>query len=322
MMKIDRILVTGGTGFFGRALLRHWSALEYSGIDPPLVTVLTRNVTLFKKHHPEFAVKRWLTFIEGDILEADSLPEITFSHVLHAAAESTVGPLLSPIHRYDQIVSGTRNILEWAHRRQVKRFLFTSSGGIYGTQPKNVSHIPETYLGAPNPLVLDNAYSIAKRTAEHLCTLLKEASSTEHVIARCFAFVGPDLPFNAHFAIGNFIRDALNNLPITIKGDGATIRSYLDQRDLAIWLLEMLQSGGDGEVYNLGSDEEISIIDLANLVKKTVNPNVDINIVGSERNHGYRARYVPNVSKARNDLSLEIRYSLTDAILNAADGNK
>jgi len=74
------------------------------------------------------------------------------------------------------------------------------------------------------------------------------------VVARCFAFVGADLPLNVHFAIGNFIRDALTADALTVSGDGTPLRTYLDQSDLAHWLFTMLERGRSGEDYNVSSD--------------------------------------------------------------------
>ena len=75
---------------------------------------------------------------------------------------------------------------------------------------------------------------MAKRASEHLCCLYNDRFGVESVVARCFSFVGQDLPLNAHFAIGNFIHDALHSTDeITVAGDGAPVRSYMNQADLA-----------------------------------------------------------------------------------------
>ena len=162
-----------------------------------------------------------------------------FTHVLHAAADSTLGPQRSPLQRYDQIVDGTRNLLDFAVACGVQRFLLTSSGGVYGPQPEDMAKIPEDWLGMPDPLNPANAYGVGKRAAEHLCALYHATHGIDTVIARCFAFVGEDLPLDVHFAIGNFIRDALWAEEIIVGGDGTPLRSYLDQRDLAQWLFDL-----------------------------------------------------------------------------------
>jgi UDP-glucuronate decarboxylase len=223
-----RLFLTGGTGFFGRSLLRHIAARNRDGGNSAIrVTVLARSPSEFLGRFPEFAGHAWLSFCKGDmLLGAPGFPDGgPFTHVLHAAADSTLGPKLSALHRFDQIVAGTRNCLDFAVRVGAERFLLTSSGGVYGPQPHSLERLPETYLGMPDPLVASNVYGVAKRVAEHLCALYSEQYGLETVVARCFAFVGPDLPLDVHFAIGNFIRDALYEPEVTVAGNGTPVRS-------------------------------------------------------------------------------------------------
>ena len=128
-------------------------------------------------------------------------------------------------------------------------------GGVYGAQPTDLDIIPETYHGMPDPLHAANAYGVAKRQAEHLCALYADRFGIEPVIARCFAFVGEDLPLDVHFAIGNFIRDALFRDEITVNGDGSPIRSTWTRLELARWLLVMLRHGEAGRAYNVGGQD-------------------------------------------------------------------
>lgn len=308
------LFLTGGTGFFGRSILRRIASICGT---PPKVTVLTRSPSRFLASHPDFASLPWLSFHAGDILSGPSgFPQGTrFSHVLHAAADSTLGPKMGPLDRFDQIVTGTRHVLEFSVRSGAKRFLLTSSGGVYGAQPTTLDRIPETYLGMPNPLEVDNAYSVAKRVAEHLCVLYGNKFGLETVVARCFAFVGPDLPLDAHFAIGNFIRDALVRPQIDVNGNGTPVRSYLYQDDLADWLLALLERGKPHQAYNVGSDEAIRIGDLANLVRDLLAPDKPVLVsrtAGADT--AIRNRYVPDVEKARTDIGLRVVTPLSEAI--------
>jgi dTDP-glucose 4,6-dehydratase len=320
MNNVARIFVTGGTGFFGRSLLRHWIERWNRGVEIPKVTVLTRSLDNFLGHYPEFQKYPWLHFHTGDILKPESLPKAqSFTHVLHAATDSTLGPQLSARQRYIQIVNGTENILEYAVDCGAKRFLLTSSGGVYGPQPEGMDKIPEDYNGMPDPLNPANAYGVAKRAAEHLCALYQDMHGIEAVIARCFAFVGQDLPLDVHFAIGNFIRDALWADEIVVGGDGTPVRSYLDQRDLAIWLLTMLEKGQAGRAYNLGSDEAVTISDLAHLVGDIVAPGMPVRILGKSVSLNNGNRYVPDVTRARTELGLGVAVPLAKAIERAAE---
>ncbi|MGB4335765.1 MAG: NAD(P)-dependent oxidoreductase [Chromatiaceae bacterium] len=309
------ILLTGGTGFFGRALLRKWQADETSGAAVARVTVLSRDAASFLVRYPEFFDLPWLSFRSGDIRDPSSLPRgERFTHILHAATDSTLGPQMTPLTRYQQILDGTRNLLDFAVAIGARRFLLTSSGGVYGPQPPEVDALAEDWSGCPDLRNPANAYSQGKRAAEHLCALYQDAFGLEVVIARCFAFVGPDLPLDVHFAIGNFIRDALTREAITVSGDGTPLRTYLDQADLAHWLLTLLDQGRPGEAYNVGSDEVISIAELAYRVRDLLAPDKAVLIHGGGSDAQGRNRYIPDIRKAQRELGLAVTIPLAEAI--------
>ncbi len=312
-----KFLLTGGTGFFGKSLLRHLLASESSTASE--IVVLSRNPDQFLFSYPEFGGHSSITFVKGDIEQRDTLPwDHTFTHVLHAATDSTNGPCLTPLRRYDQIVEGTRNILDLAIATGARRVLLTSSGAIYGPHPADLPAIPEDWPGSPPLAESSTAYGQAKRAAEHLCALHAEQHGLETVVARCFAFVGPDLPLNVHFAIGNFIRDALTAEAITVAGDGTPLRTYLDQSDLAHWLFTLLKRGRPGEAYNVGSDEVISIADLAHLVRDILAPQKTVQILGKPDPNAARNRYVPDTRKIREELGLNVTIPLADSIRHTA----
>jgi UDP-glucuronate decarboxylase len=315
----DTLFLTGGTGFFGRSVLRYLMKLEGECRNPfSAVTVFTRNPGAFLEKYPEFSGLPWLDFFGGDILGGleDFPAGRSYTHLVHAAADSTLGPRMDAIERFDQIVQGTRNVLDFAVMNGVSRLLFTSSGGVYGALPEGMSRVPESFTGMPDPMNSANAYGVAKRTSEHLCALYGSQHRIEVVVARCFAFVGPDLPLDVHFAIGNFIRDALTRPEITVKGNGTPLRSYLYQDDLAEWLLTMLLNGKPLTAYNLGSDATVSIAEVASLVRDLVSPDKPVRFLkqdGSDEKS--RSVYVPDIGLAGKELGLSVNISLQDAIV-------
>jgi dTDP-glucose 4,6-dehydratase len=315
-----KLFLTGGTGFFGKTLLRHCLFLaELDPKDIKEITVLSRDPEQFLAECPEFSGNPSITFLKGDIQQRESLPwGHNYTHVLHAATDSTIGPSLTPLQRYDQIVDGTRNILDLAVATGAHRFLLTSSGAVYGPQPSELAAIPEDWSGSPPLAEPSTAYGQAKRAAEHLCALVGEQHGLETVVARCFAFVGPDLPLDVHFAIGNFIRDALTAAAITVSGDGTPLRTYLDQTDLAHWLLSLLEHGRPGQAYNVGSDEVISIAGLAHLVRDVLAPDKPVRILGQPAPGAARNRYVPDIRKAKQQLGIGVTVPLAEAIRSTA----
>jgi dTDP-glucose 4,6-dehydratase len=185
---------------------------------------------------------------------------------------------------------------------------------VYGRQPGDLTHVPEDYPGAPDPLDPRSAYGIGKRTAEQLCVLYEKQFGVSSTIARCFAFVGPYLPLDIHFAIGNFIRDVMNGGPIVIKGDGTPYRSYLYSADLAIWLWTILLRGTPGHAYNVGSEESVSIAETAEAVVQSACLGNQIEIQGVPNLTSEVERYVPSTKRAQNELGLTQHFFLNEGI--------
>jgi nucleoside-diphosphate-sugar epimerase len=313
-LRGEQIFITGGTGFFGCWLLETFIwANEKLNLDAQ-ATVLTRSPEAFRVKAPHLAMNEAVTLIRGDVRSFD-FPRAKFSHIIHAATESSAklndeNPLLM----LDTIIEGTRHTLDFAKACGAQKFLLTSSGAVYGKQPPSLTHIPEDYSGAPDPMDPKSAYGQGKRIAEHLCSLHARESNIEMKIARGFAFVGPYLPLDAHFAIGNFIRDALNGGPIVVKGDGTPMRSYLYAADLAIWLWTILFKGKSLRPYNVGSDEAFSVKEIAEQVAQCFSPKPQIEIHRKADPQKLAERYVPDVSSVRNKLGLDALVLLENGI--------
>jgi UDP-glucuronate decarboxylase len=318
IQKGSRIFITGGTGFFGKWLLRTIADLNESQGAGCEVTVLSRDPGGFLSNNPQYAALRWLRFIKGDIVDF-TFPAEEFTHVIHAATDTSESALRNPIAWFDQIVTGTRRTLDFAVQCGGAKCLLTSSGAVYGPQPAGMSRIPEIYSGAPDVTDIKSVYGQAKRAAEQLCTLYHHQYGLHATVARCFAFVGEYLPLNGHFAIGNFINDALHGDTIKIKGDGSPIRSYLHGEDLAIWLFTILERGKPAYPYNVGSDQAVTIANLAALVGNLISPGKPVIIENARPDYAGRSRYIPDISRAREELGLNVRITLEEAIMRTAD---
>lgn len=313
----QRIFLTGGTGFFGCWLLETFlAANDAFGLDAG-ITVLSRSTEGFRQRSPHLANHRVVELVAGDVREFP-FPAGEFRYVLHAATESVPRQDLRPQDMLATIVDGTRRCLAFAEMHGTRKFLLTSSGAVYGPQPTGMSHIPEEYPGAPNAASPAAAYGEGKRLAELLCAMTAAESGMECKIARCFAFVGPHLPLDAHFAIGNFLRDAMHGGPIRIQGDGTPRRSYLYAADLAIWLWTMLLRAPSMRPYNVGSGQDRSIREIAEAVARVLDPGMEIQVAQAAVPGTAVHRYVPRVEAAIRELEVPEGIPLEDAIRRTA----
>ena len=315
-LRGERLFITGGTGFFGGWMvesLLHADARLGLGVQAHL---LTRDAARFRTTVPHLAGHPSITLSEGDVRDF-AFPDADFSIVLHMATETELAGSVAA--SFTTAVAGTARVLELAARCNARRLLLTSSGAVYGTQPPEIERIDEGYVGAPSPEDQAAGYGHGKRAAEFLCTAAAADTGLGVKIARCFAFVGPLQPLDANFAVGNFIRDALEGTPIRVNGDGAPRRSYLYAADLAIWLWTILIHGASVRPYNVGSEEDTSIRDLAALVASVVRPNTEVMVATASTGRVLPARYVPSTRRAASELGLQPIVGLADAVRRTAE---
>jgi dTDP-glucose 4,6-dehydratase len=304
-----QIFLTGGTGFFGKSILQRLIDSGESLIETSSLTVLSRDPSAFLASCPKFRLLKNLSFIQGDI-RTFNFPKQKFDAIIHAATPASATlEQQNPDEIYSIIVDGTRHVLDFAKQCECKRFLMTSSGAVYGVQPPELTHTPETF--PCNPV---SAYGKGKLKAEQMCIEAGDKDGFAALLPRCFAFVGPHLPLDTHFAIGNFIQDCLNNRPIIINGDGTPLRSYLYATDLVQWLFKILLQGTHGRPYNVGSEHELSISELARLVKRCAGTTNEVIVRQIPSAQHIPSRYVPSVSRAASELSLVQNVLLEDAI--------
>ena len=307
----SRVLVTGGTGFFGRWLLESWvDATNALGLDR-LAVVVCRDPKEFQVRVPHLADHRSVQLVRGDVLGRSPVSG-AFDACIHAATAASLAlSLAHPKVMFDTVVTGTSNVLDWLEPSGQVPVLFTSSGAVYGSQAPDLSGVSETSMTGPNTLAVTSVYAEAKRAAEMLCTIAGERG-LDVKIARCFAFVGPYLPIDAHYAIGNFIRDALVGGPIEIKGDGTPVRSYLYASDLVVWLWTILLRGQRLRPYNVGGEVAIDLRALAEIVGAEA--GVTVEVKGAVVPGAVAARYVPDVGRAVSELGLGVTVPLVEAI--------
>lgn len=305
----SRIFITGGTGFFGKWVLESIAAANDQLDANTRATILTRDPANFQTEVQHLAARREFDWLIGDTASF-AFPAAAFDHVFHfstaSAAEVGAGnttPMMATL-------LGTARVLQFARASGAHRLLFTSSGAIYERQPPELDHISEDYRGAPDLTDPASAYGELKRRCESMCVF---AAGVDCVIVRGFSFIGPYLPLTDKFAAGSFIRDALAGGPIRIHGDGRPIRSYMYGADLVIWLLTLLLKGTPKHPYNVGSDQAISLADLAAEILHSSGNLGSIETGQAQMNMG-AARYVPSIERARSELGLTVHVPLQLAL--------
>ncbi|HET7891570.1 MAG TPA: NAD-dependent epimerase/dehydratase family protein [Candidatus Sulfotelmatobacter sp.] len=317
-LRGERVFITGGTGFFGCWLVESFCYMNQKLGLGAEATILTRNPEAFGQKCPHLASDPAIKLQAGDVRNF-SFPAGEYKCVIHAATEASAKQAAeAPLEMLSTIVAGTERALEFAATHGTTKFLLTSSGAVYGKQPPDLTHVPETYAGAPDPLNPANVYAEGKRTAELLCALYQKRAGLDCKIARCWAFCGPHLPLDQHFAIGNFIGDVLAGRPILIQGDGTPRRSYLYAADLAVWLWTILFRAPALVPFNVGSSHDVSILELAQLVARTLSPETEIRVARQVATGALPLRYVPCVDRAREVLGLRPTVELEECIRRTA----
>ena len=316
-----RLFLTGGTGFFGHWLLESLLfATDRLSLDLQ-ITVLTRDPAAFVARSPHLAQHGAVHLLGGDIRDFPFPPE-AHTHIVHAATDSGGRQTARPAYDLaESILAGTQHVLRFARETGAHRLLYLSTGAVYG-RSTILEHTPETYIGGPDPLQLASSYDEAKRMSEHLCIAHAHGASLRPVIARPFAFVGPHLPLDAHFAIGNFLGAAIRGERLHIRGDGTPRRSWMYMSDLAAWLWTLLAFGAPNRAYNVGSDEGYTIAEAAQLtasiLRPGTGPSLPVQIDATPQPGAPLNSYVPDIKRAETELGLRVRVPLAEALRRTA----
>ena len=307
-----KILLTGGTGFFGKSILDSYrrKLLEPWKIDN--VIIMSRNPYTLTNHHPEL-ITDGVEYFKGDISNIDYLPSADY--VIHAAASSNASRYISHnLEEKDNIVSGTSNYCRLAEEFHTKsKIVFCSSGAVYGYQPDSLMFLSEdSEFGDVSKLDdVKKSYAYAKRQSESEINTLGEKNMNVS-IARCFSFVGKYLPRNQHFAIGNFIDNGVNGYEINVKAERLVYRSYMYADDLVTWLMTLASiSDSKCPIYNVASDKAVEIRELAKIMSKIC--NVGVRSI-EPNNNSIVDRYIPSIEKAKSELGLSLEYGLEKSI--------
>jgi len=308
------IFITGGTGFFGTWIVE---SLIYANNKLKLnmhISLLIRNKHKHNTRIPYWTQHEFISYLIGDVRDFEFSGK-KYDFVLHAATDvSLTHSKENTIYNFDVIVNGTKHVLDFSKIVGATNVLIISSGAIYGKQPASLKNIAEDYDGAPNIQDIGLTYGEGKRAAELLGLLYSNSYNFNVKIARGFTFVGPYMKLDGDLAIGNFIKNYISNEDIIITGDGSPFRSYLYASELVICLLFILIKGKNCVPYNVGSDKAISIKELAELIAKINNKNLNVDIREKTMENKLPSRYVPSVSRINKEFGLKQKICLDQMI--------
>ncbi|MGH7655304.1 MAG: NAD-dependent epimerase/dehydratase family protein [Gemmatimonadaceae bacterium] len=316
-----RILLTGANGFFGHWLVETFHhANQALGLGATLVAVTGPDADIARTS-PHFPGMKDVQLVQADIRR---LRHELGAHggVISAGIDAVINTAIhvdtttyaaQPLETLETAIVGSWEVMELARQCGAQRVLLTSSGAVYGTQPPDLERIPEEHSSALDPTNTALAYGEGKRACEMIGSCYHREHGTEVVMVRPFAFVGPRLPIDRHFAIGNFIRDALAGGPVVVSGDGRPVRSYLYAADLAVALWALLAKGTAGRAYNVGSERAQSLGEVASVVARAADPSMKVEVRGAPA-AGPAPRYIPDTSRLRSELGVQQSVELGDAI--------
>ncbi|MSP11260.1 MAG: NAD(P)-dependent oxidoreductase [Pelagibacteraceae bacterium] len=304
-MKLKSLLIIGGTGFFGKSILKYLSINKSLNININKIFILSRKKLKIGIYNHKLKKKFKVIKINSNLLKIKKLPIVDY--VIYAAI----------LQNYKNDYQAVKKYLDLAKEYHAKsKILYVSSGAVYGKQSNKNLGFQENYLTFKKKINFKNGYkreySVIKRKNEKLFERFAKKFGKVS-IARCFSFVGEHLPIKSPYAAGNIIGNILNNENINIKANYEVVRSYMHEEDLVSSLFKILDySNQDCPIYNVGSDDAISIHKLADLLAKKYNLCVDIN---NKKNSKKLDKYIPSINKLRKDFNFYKKLSSSNAVI-------
>jgi len=262
-------LISGVTGFVGSWLLDSLMHINKEFGLKIEITGITRNASKIDSWI-DLASEQNVHIIESDIRTQTKIAG-SFTHIVHAATPTTTATRAGDLGNvFESSVIGAKNLLEIAKKQDTRPiFLHTSSGAIYEKSPSSLKNIPLSWprqdLASSDGV--DSEYARAKIETEKLIEAATIEGTVKGINARLFSFMGPRVPLQEHYSIGNFMYSGMFEEEIKLSVNPATVRSYEYAADMASTLIYVLGLGQPG-TFHIGSDKGKELLNWAELVGK------------------------------------------------------
>lgn len=296
-----KALIAGGAGFLGSFLAE---SLLNKGWEIYILDNLSSG--LLENLEP---IKENIQFIKGDVITYSTREK--FDYVINFASNASRAEWEKyPVEVALSNSVGSKNLIEIALNSDAT-YIYASSSEVYGT----ATQIPTTedYLGSVSTTGTRSPYDEGKRFGDAITKAYEREYGLKNIIIRFFNTYGPRMRGGDFYGrvIDRFVRQAQNNEPLTIYGDGSQTRSFTYVSDAVVAILMLIGKGKLGEIYNVGSDNEIEILKLADIVKEVLNSSSEIKFLPlPEHDPKRRAADITKIKK----LGYKPKVSLQDGI--------
>lgn len=277
-------LITGATGLIGSTLC--YCLLELNNKYGFNIRILcpVRNI---EKFNGLFSGNKNIIAQQLDIESYLKSTSEKIDYIVHCASP-TAGKYMTsnPVETYAFAIESTLSLLHYAQNHTIESMVYVSSLEYYG-QILDDETVTENKLGYVDPLSARSSYPLGKRAAEYACVAYAKEYDIPVRIARLTQTFGAGISKTDNRVFAQFAKSAINGKNIILKSSGKSSKPYCYTTDAISGILTILLKGSNGDAYNVSNDKTyISISDMANLVKKTFNPNINI-IYDIDNNSGY-----------------------------------
>ncbi len=315
-LRGKNILVTGACGLIGSAVI---DFLMENEADCHIYA-MARNRKKTEDRFAHYAGSPRFHIVEGDVNEP-LLEDVTFHYIINAASNANPNAYaLDPVGTMWTNINGTKNLLDYGKEHGLERFLYVSSGEVYGNG--EVDGWKESDSGYIDCMTMRSCYPTSKRAAETLCVAYSQQYGVETVVARPCHTYGPHFTESDNRAYAQFVRNARRHENIVLKSKGEQYRAWLYVKDCASAILTILLKGQNCEAYNVADENAcVTIRELAETIARIGGGKVVFDLPSEVEKQGFSVirKAIFNTSKIE-ALGWRPQYKQEDALVETING--